>query len=233
MFTVADPCDPTKTLEVTVVIPTITVTAACVPPPPPPPPPPPSGPSIRSISKGSFGLSKDITLPAGVVAGDILYVLAVASDALPTAGTGWNLRANLNYTGTTYYALYNRTATGTDPTAVRANNGSGPWVCVAVKDASNFDVSTAVNSGTSTSPGAVTMTTTAANDLILWPLGLRATGGAVTPPTGFTLVDSQDNLTFQAALYSRTQAAAGATGIASGSVSPSQNWAVKQDSFKT
>ena len=162
------------------------------------PPPPPPGISLRAAATGNNGAggsSLSINLPAGTTSGDVMvaHVIVRTAGNTITPPAGWNLVLRQDSTSSIATATYVKVAGSAEPasytwsfgTSGEASGGIADYTGVnttAPVDAShaqyNASTSNVDNSG---------VTTTAANDMLVYAVGIVA-ATTVNVPAGFTEV---------------------------------------------
>ena len=198
--------------------------------------PPPSGsgtPSVRSRTSGAQNTattSHSISLPAGVVAGDLLLVCFTNDEStdpttVSTTSTGWALLDSIEQGTTTNHrcSVFWKRATGSDAlTVTTAFSQESTHVSICAQDAG--DPVLASNSGGSATTAGVTALTglTSGNYLSVLFCGTDAsttTSQSVTAPSGYGNVVSQNpSTTSSAATFSMDQVLTGVTSISPGSI---------------
>ncbi|QWY84043.1 purple acid phosphatase [Microbacterium phage A3Wally] len=196
--------------------------------------------SIRSTSSGlsdGTGNTFTLTLPAGIVDGDILFFVFIAGNSSASTNDsvvkGW-WRYNAQSVNTRQWAYYARIYRSTDPSSVYTltmdAQAAGVWVAAAIKDhavSAETDIQSSANwrrsdnGGSQTTIIAPSITTPTADRLVLALTGeaSNALGAMRTVnANGFTLAAQQveggvANLSIeQLSMWSKVQASAGATG---------------------
>lgn len=196
--------------------------------------------SVRSTSSGmsdGTGNTFTLTLPAGIVAGDLLFFVFIAGNSAASTNDstvkGW-WRYNAQSVNTRQWAYYARVYNPTDASSVYTltmdAQAAGVWVAAAIKDhavSAETDIQTSANwrrgdNGGSQAPVIAPSITTLSDDRLILALigeasntlGLMRTVNA----NGFTLngekVESgtAGQSIEQLSLWSKVQATAGATG---------------------
>jgi len=139
------------------------------------------------IGAGTVGLKNNptVTVPTGYAAGDLL-VIFITSSVTPTTPTGWTLKTS--FTTSPQYYIYTKTATSSESSVTITANvttAAAVMTCYRNVNTSSFDaISTAKNSASTISLSTNTLTTTAANDLILNIYFTTGVNGSWVAPLG-------------------------------------------------
>ena len=146
---------------------------------------------MANNAAGSTSLT--INAPAGVLANDVMvaHLVVRGSTTVITPPAGWTLIRRDNTGSSIGVALYDKIATAAEPTSYTwtfnsAQQASGGIVAYSgVNTATPVDASSGLyNSGTLTTT-APSVTTTSANDRLLYFAGVTI-NTTVTPPSGMT-----------------------------------------------
>lgn len=187
-------------------------------------------PSVRSlgVTRSYSDTNNTFAAPAGVVAGDLLlaFIGLDSPQSLPWSSripAGWTMIVSDTVTTNVFHAIYGiayKVAGGSEPSTYAFNMGGGGFGRIAaIQDVSGstpINVSAATNNASSTTPSVPSVTTTAADCLLIGFYGITDSGGTYTftPPGGATeIIDekaSTQNACFGA--YTRTLTSAGASG---------------------
>jgi hypothetical protein len=158
----------------------------------PPPPPPPSGITLRSTSFGSNPTASTVTVtaPAGETAGDVLVAgVAVRGQPTITPPSGWTFVQRQQNSTTMGQALYTHGVGSSEPSAYTFTLSSSQAAAAAVFDFAGVDTANPVDvsggqiNGSGPTITAPSITTTAANDVIVGLFGI-GTSTTIAAPTG-------------------------------------------------
>lgn len=149
-------------------------------------------------------------VPSGVVAGDLLVIIAGSTNAYSTP-SGWTPVVANGSTG--HLTMFTKIATNSESNVNLSNSGSSVATMLAYRFVGNIDVVGTVNTGLGSSLATNSLTTTQLNDLVIsfWLNGF--TGDGWTPPAG-TIVrvnESSPGTTFGMLVVDENMATAGAT----------------------
>ena len=203
----------------------------------------PGGGCATSTASNTVALT--IARPASVATGNLMLAqVVVRSNAAITAPLGWSTIGNLQTSGTGLeQRLYYKIATVTDTAAstyqwtwLGAVDAAGGILAYSGTDATSpFDVTPSNSSGTGTSATAASITTTQANDMLVAFYGAQGQSGpslTVSQDAGQGLTQeyrvssgSAPSSKGHATAADGTQAAAGATGNTTATISTSAQWA--------
>jgi hypothetical protein len=175
-----------------------------------------------AYTTGVSAASVAVNLPAGIVAGDLVAVfLYKENSATVTPPAGYTQEVVAAATNHSQYLFWHR-ATGAESGTVTFSWTGAVWreahahrISGAAASGDPFSggtASTAVNNTAGTTTPAVSLTTTDPQTLLIWG-GTSFTGGAWTPPTGWS--ERADNSTDMGGA-TLTQSAAGASGSITG-----------------
>ena len=195
--------------------------------------------SAATAQTGSGATSIAVNVPAGVVAGDVMIaVIDAEGSGTFTAPTGWSstgLFAGTREFG--YRGVYFHVAGSSEPASyswglTTSRKATGTILSyVGVENASPIEVTaTSAGAKTGTSDAAASITTTVANTKVIMDLGaLNAAGSfTITGPAGTTkresIFTSGTGSVLGGDAQDFTQAAAGATGTKTFTVSVSIPW---------
>lgn len=187
-------------------------------------------PSVRSlgVTRSYSGTNNTFAAPAGVVAGDLLlaFIGLDSPQSLPWSSripAGWTMIVSDTVTTNAFHAIYGiayKVAGGSEPSNYAFDMGGGGFGRIAaiqgVSASTPINVSAATNNASSTTPSVPSVTTTAAECLLVGFYGITDSGSTYTftPPGGATeIIDekaSTQNACFGA--YTRTLTSAGASG---------------------
>lgn len=191
------------------------------------------------VSMTSTGTSKTLTIPAGVLAGDAMFLLFTAysetsgSSTLSVSSTGgaWTQVGSTIYEATANFevnsSLWVRSATSADPSATITMSSTTALFLhgelVSYTGAATSGMVDAFADGTTTTAGTSfttpSATTVAANDWAVYFLSLCCDGGsAATPtaPSGTTMRESAATTGGISGVADNHTALAAATGIGGG-----------------
>ncbi len=194
-----------------------------------------------AVTTGTSSATLNVTIPSGTVVGDTVLIWpTMGFQTITFSATGFTAQTA---TSTTFAScqLLSRVMDGTEgwtpgtTTVTVTASASHSWnaVICAVGDTAGFDPALSGSgqiNASSTTLSVPGVTTTAANDLLVW-FGFEQFGSGVTPaieitvPSGFTaavteVLSSGVNTSNIGTLFAtHTQAAAGATGNEDGSIS--------------
>lgn len=198
-------------------------------------------PTVRSSTSGiGSGDTLVPTMPAGLVAGDILYiqVVNVQDSRTQTTPAGFDLIREVVHSGTgpsgvgyrarIYGRLCDGTATDTPTILFLAGFYVWSYVCVAVKDGAypQYAISQAESFTMNTSVTSAQLATQAYNDLILLFVNADTNNtGAVnmSPPSGMT--ELRDTGSPGNIVDSQVYPVPGLTGTKSGTLTQTASWA--------
>jgi hypothetical protein len=178
---------------------------------------PPPVPAFRSQASVTNGTT--VSRPSGVAAGDLLLAtLEVDEDPATVSGpAGWTLLLDTpaaQGTGSAFHAqVWYKVAGSSEPGSYSWTVSGSPWVDIGLLDYSNvnqaspIDVSAGRYAGVTATPSTSTVTTTAANEMLV-ALFINFDSGTWTAGSGMTKRYDFDSNEAQDAL----QAAAGSTG---------------------
>lgn len=192
-----------------------------------------------AVSTTSTGTSKTLTIPAGVLVGDAMFLLFTAysessgSSTLSVSSTGgtWTQIGSTIYESTSLYetnsSLWYRSATSGDPSAtVTLNSTTGLYIqgeLVSYTGAATTGLVDASADGTVTTAGTSfttpSATTVAANDWAIYFLSVCCDGntaGTPTAPSGTTLRESAGTTGGMSAVADNHTGLAASTGIGGG-----------------
>ena len=196
-------------------------------------------PTFRSVSYNTdagAATQKTVKRPDGVQEGDLLILIVHTEGAdSPTSATGWevpfaesgSLQRSFVLMNTSH--VYIRKAEANEPDAYVVVMPGSTDFSVAVAAYYGADAGIVVDAydqdfGTSTAPAVAALTTNFINDTILFVGGANGTA-TWTPPTGFTeRLDTQMSSGPTIHLSDKVQAAAGSTGVMTGTLSASVDW---------
>jgi hypothetical protein len=175
------------------------------------------GPAFRSAATTTDGTT--VNKPSGTAAGDLLLAELEVDEnpATVTPPAGWTLLQDTLGAGGTGNAFHTQVwwklAGSSEPSSYTWTVSGSPWVDVGllayknVNQASPIDVSAGRDAGTTSAPTTPSVTTTAANDLVV-ALFVNFDSGSWTAGSGMTRRYNFDSNEAQDAL----QAAPGSTG---------------------
>jgi hypothetical protein len=200
-------------------------------------------PSLRATSAGNTGTnatatSFTIAQPTGLAVGDVC-LLWVHMAAITKTATATGFSAVTAVSGSTQSTqLLSRTITGAEswPLTVTLSAGvPASGVIYAVQGAAGFDPTPSVSGQTNTASTTITVagvTTTQADDLLVWFAGVEGTSGnappTITKPAAMTARSTQSSSSATTAVNSGSmcadlvQVTAGATGNQNGTSSASR-----------
>lgn len=200
---------------------------------------------VSATDNTSTGTAISVNRPAGVVANDVMIatVAATIGDPVFTAPAGWTLiqdvRSSGGAQGLRLSSYYRVVPSGAEPSTYSWQMGATGRLSTAsitawrgVDTAAPINVSAQqtggnTNGATETAPS---VTTTAANAMLIRAYGHRGTGGAMTltTPTGTTRRAGTTNTSSTSSVeaqFSVARPTAGVTGTATSTCSPScQQW---------
>lgn len=178
---------------------------------------------VASYSDGANSSSHVLNVPTGTVDGDIM--IAAVGQAVTMTLTppgGWTLIQS--FTGGPSLAVYYRIASSEPASYTWTTAANSRAVVATYRGASAVDVSS-INNGSSATPTASSITTTAANTRLVFCVRIDGVT-TFTPPGSYTLrQQSPTSGSFPNGLWDDTQAAAGATGSVVFTAGASSTWA--------
>jgi len=194
-----------------------------------------AAPTYRSAADTAHSATTthDATMPAGVVAGDLLLMTittAVGSVAVNTP-SGWTLAVGHNGGSGYYHAIYTRTATGTEGATVPITSPSNQWTNISILAYQGASVDAIGDFGSVQSsvgsPVLPSVTSTVPNDLAVGIAMLQNNVAASATATGWTFRRRglNDSPSQSVSLFmEKTLTAAGASGTTTLTMSPTQNY---------
>jgi outer membrane biosynthesis protein TonB len=223
---------PTSTATAT---PTATATSTPTPTPtsvptstPTPTPVPGGGIVLRTASasnNGTGGATLTLTVPTGTSSGDVMvaHVIVQTAGNVITAPAGWNLVLRQDSSSSISTATYVKVAGASEPasyswtfgTAGQASGGIASYI--GVNTSSPIDASHAQYNASSSNVDNSGVTTTSANDMLVYAVGV-VTVGAVNAPSGFTEEWRSSNAATTSELLQEPFASVGATGTIHGTL---------------
>lgn len=142
-------------------------------------------PIISVAGAGAAGGTATVNTSANALSGDLLFLACgdVSGNSMTPSAAGWTSRCTM--AGTTWGGVWSRTVGGSEPGSYLATGTNGDHIACSLFYFRSGDNTTPVfdacAGSTSSTPAAVT--TTAANDLLLWitfgPWGLNAENAAL------------------------------------------------------
>jgi uncharacterized protein YbdZ (MbtH family) len=160
------------------------------------PPPPPSGISLRAATSGNNGAggaTLTIGLPAGTTSGDVMVAQLIVQTAgnRITPPAGWNMVLRQDSSSAIATATYVKVAGSSEPASYTWSFGTAGQASGGIASYIGVDTTTPVdashaqyNAGTSNVDNSG-VTTTTANDMLVYAVGIVAPT-TVNVPTGFT-----------------------------------------------
>lgn len=185
--------------------------------------------AFRQKAESGPAVAANITIskPTGTVDNDIMIAgVAVEDDVAITAPAGWNSIGSVDHTGQPFdlYVYWKRASSeGASYQWTHSSAGRSGFIasysgCITSGDPQ--DATATTNQGTGTSLTATGLTTATANSMLIFVGGLWLWSRTVTPPASFN--ERVDNTnTYLADLV---QAAAGASGNKTATISGSDDW---------
>lgn len=177
-----------------------------------------NGPLFRSVSTATGAGTVAPSVPTGTADGDVLVAYGTivgtsANTQTLTAPAGWTLRAGPIDSGTDRRAYtWTKDASGESGSYSFTKVGaSGARVTVLAVSGGDYDAIATGTNASGTSHTIPTVTTTAANCLVVTLLGCGSGGTSHTAPSGYT-ERSDDATSIHVATSTKTYSAAGATG---------------------
>lgn len=178
---------------------------------------------VFRASTQSGSPSSGLDVPAGIQTGDLLIAFIYSNRSTGSGPDGW-AQIVAHGGSTRFVDVYTRVVT--DPASeprsysftTDASFDSG--VMLAYENAA-VDVVSTVNEATTTAPTSPGITTTGPDETLLWACGV-SNSVQPHPPSGFILHALANSVSPFLAVADATQAAAGATGTKTGSVSSPQ-----------
>jgi hypothetical protein len=190
--------------------------------------------SVGSILGNASRTTVQVPVPSGTAANEVVLVFIDNTTTIPTTITppaGFTIVPNVvsqSSAQSTQFRVYWKRCTGTDVgTYDFVFGGANFCKAVAVRysgvvtSGSPIDTDTQAG-GNSGTLGGLSLTTTADNTLLVWAAETWSTT-TLTPPSGFA-TDATYNSSGGLAVGSVTQAAAGASGTKTGTVSGATGW---------
>ncbi len=190
-----------------------------------------AAPVVASVGTAVTGTSASaaVPVPSGVAAGDLVVVsLFKQNTAAVTAPSGWTaLTPQSPATDTAHYIWWKIAAAADTGTYSFTWTGSVVREAVAIRvtgaastplDTGTGAPNSAGRASTATVTPAVSLTTQGADRLLIWS-GANFSGGAWTPPSGYT--ENYDGAA-RVTVASAAQAAAGSTGSVTGTCATSE-----------
>jgi len=191
------------------------------------PPTPPSGISLRSSSANTTGSSSSsltLNVPAGTQSGDVMVAHVVVRTAgnTITAPTGWTQIVRKDTGSALSTVAYYKVASSSEPASYTWNFGTSGEASgsigsyIGVNNAAPVDVSNGQLNSSSNNVDNSGVTTTVANDMLVYAAGVvQAT--SVVPPSGFSEGSSSaSNSLTTAEVSNKIDTSSGATGTIHG-----------------
>ncbi len=164
---------------------------------PTPTPPPAGGISLRAVAAANNGTgssSLTLSVPAGTSSGDVMVAHVVVQTAriAITPPAGWNIVLRQDTSSAISTATYVKVAGGSEPasyswsfgTAGQASGGIASYI--GVDTTTPVDASHAQYNSSTSNVDNSGVTTTTANDMLVYAVGIVVSSVTVNVPSGFT-----------------------------------------------
>lgn len=194
---------------------------------------------IEFVGAGSTATSASntLTVPTGVQSGDLLFIICAAGGSLTlTSATGWTQAASLGGGSLRTQMWWKVAGASESSNSFTSTNSRMRAVMLAYRRtaASPVDVTPATGaSGSSTSAATASLTTTAANDLVIG-YATTSSSASYTAPAS---VNERYNVACDGTInglivWDEIQAAIGASSVRTATLSVSTNWLTYSAAFK-